>query len=416
MKLNFLFLAISISFFSTRLLSQAPTKLWDLRFGGSAYDYGQGLQQTVDGGFIIGGYSYSGISGDKSQASWGLTDYWIIKTDANGSKQWDKRFGGSDAEELTCLLQTSDGGYILGGSSSSVISGDKTQSSQGKKDYWIVKTDVNGEKQWDARFGGSEIDQLNCLTQTVDGGYLLGGYSYSGISGDKTQSNQGLQDYWIVRVDSNGQKLWDFRFGGNESDFLEAVLQTPDGGFLLGGYTYSGVSGDVTKPSLGWNDYWVVKIDANGQKQWDARYGGSNFEYLYAMLLAPDGGYILGGSSGSEISGDVTQPNRGAYDFWIVKTDVNGVKLWDVRYGGDFYDELYCMDHTADGGYILGGYSYSGIGGDKTQTCQGGPDFWMIKVNSNWVKQWDVRYGGGGTEEAYSVKEIPRRRLYTGWC
>ncbi len=115
-------------------------------------------------------------------------------------KQWDKRFGGTDVDPLYSLQQTTDGGYILGGYSVSGIGGDKTEDSRGYWDYWIVKTDANGVKQWDKRFGGSDYDQLNSLQQTTDGGYILGGWSYSGIGGDKTEDSRGGSDYWIVKL------------------------------------------------------------------------------------------------------------------------------------------------------------------------------------------------------------------------
>jgi hypothetical protein len=155
--------------------SQIPLKEWDVQFGGSKKDELSALQQTTDGGYISGGNSLSGISGDKTQVSQGKSDYWIVKTDATGAKEWDSRFGGSENDYLLSLQQTSDGGYILGGTSESGISGDKTQASQGLSDYWIVKTDANGVKQWDARFGGSNLDFCNSVRQTTDGGYIVGG-------------------------------------------------------------------------------------------------------------------------------------------------------------------------------------------------------------------------------------------------
>ena len=175
----------------TSAFSQIPIKQWDARFGGSADDFLFSLHQTSDGGYILGGYSESGISGDKTQDSRGSSDYWIVKTNANGDKQWDLRFGGNSVDQLTALQQTADGGYILGGFSYSGVSGDKSQSSRGQDDYWIVKTDANGVKQWDARFGGKLYEELHALQQTSDGGYILGGFSRSDISGDQTNASKG---------------------------------------------------------------------------------------------------------------------------------------------------------------------------------------------------------------------------------
>ncbi|MBA3647783.1 MAG: T9SS type A sorting domain-containing protein [Chitinophagales bacterium] len=395
-------LALSISIATAQT---PPGKQWDARFGGTNNESLNSLQQTADGGYILGGWSQSGISGDKTQASQGGYDYWIVKTDADGIKQWDARFGSSDYDFLHSLQQTADGGYILGGYSQSGISGDKTQASQGLYDYWIVKTDANGVKQWDARFGGSSDDYLNSIQQTADGGYILGGWSQSGISGDKTQASQGSYDYWIVKTDANGVKQWDTRFGGSSDDRLWSLQQTTDGGYILGGYSQSGISGDKTQASQGASDYWIVKTDANGVKQWDARFGGSSAEGLWSLQQTTDGGYILGGESISEISGDKTQASQGDYDYWIVKTDANGVKQWDAQFGGSNQDELNSLQQTADGGYILGGWSGSEISGDKTQASQGSSDYWIVKTDANGVKQWDARFGGNNADGLWSLQQ-----------
>ena len=245
----------------------------------------------------MGGYSESGISGDKTQESRGSSDYWIVKTDAKGVKQWDMRYGGTSVDQLTSLQQTSDGGYILGGISFSGRGGDKSQPSQGKSDYWIVKTDANGVKQWDARFGGKNYDELHTLQQTSDGGYILGGSTISGISGDQTQEKRGGKDYWIVKTDANGVKQWDARFGGKQFEELFSLQQTNDGGYILGGYSLSDTTGDKTEHSRGRYDYWVVKTDANGAKKWDADFGGSDDDWLTQLEQTTDDGYILGGWS-----------------------------------------------------------------------------------------------------------------------
>ncbi len=304
------------------------------------------------------------------------------KTDANGVKQWDKRFGGTNTngDYLRSLQQTTDGGYILGGYTYSGIGGDKTEDSRGGYDYWIVKTDANGVKQWDKRFGGSSTDYLYSLQQTTDGGYILGGVSGGGIGGDKTEAGRGFTDYWIVKTDANGVKQWDKTYGGSDPDDLTSLQQTTDGGYILGGTSSSGIGSDKTEDSRGYNDYWIVKTDANGVKQWDKRFGGSDLDNLYSLQQTTDGGYILGGASYSGIGGDKTQASRGGNDYWIVKTDANGVKQWDKRFGGNYNDFLLSLQQTTDGGYILGGESASGIGGNKTQGSRGGYDYWIVKL------------------------------------
>lgn|GEM_PF-815868 len=374
--------------------SQRPTKQWDVDFGGNQNEQFTALQQTTDGGFILGGYSESGISGDKTQASRGSSDYWIVKTNADGVKQWDARFGGSSVDQLTCLQQTSDGGYILGGTSFSGAGGDKTEASRGSSDYWIVKINGNGIKQWDARFGGTQQEELHSIQQTADGGYILGGSSISNIGGDKTQNSRGGKDFWIIKTDVNGVKQWDARFGGNLFEELFSVRQTIDGGYILGGYSLSDINGDKTQSSRGRYDFWVVKTNSVGIKQWDVTFGGADDDWLAQLQQTTDGGYILGGWSWSGISGDKTQPTQGDNDYWIIKTDAAGIKQWDADFGGNSNDYLTSIQQTTDAGYILGGYSSSPSSGNKTQNTHGGVDYWMVKTNMAGIMQWDADFGG----------------------
>jgi len=393
-----------------------PVKQWDVRFGGTLDDRLSKVQQTTDGGYILGGRSKSGISGDKTQANRDGTnatwDYWIVKTDATGVKQWNKRFGGTQNDELVTLQQTLDGGYILGGHGYSGLNGDKSQANydaaETTADYWIVKTDASGTKQWDFRYGGSGDDQFQDLQLTTDGGYILGGYSTSGISGDKSQASQGDADYWIIKINSAGVKQWDARYGGTNADYLYDLEQTADGGYILGGRSHSGIGGDKTQAN--WDgsnttfDYWIVKIDASGIKQWDKRFGGTGDDVFYALKQASGGGYILAGYSGSGIGGDKTQATQGGTDYWMVKIDANGTKLWDARFGGSSDEQLYVLERSSDDGYLLSGYSNSGIGGDKTQSNQGVRDFWIVKTDDTGVKKWDLRFGGTKADVTTSLQ------------
>ncbi len=374
-------------------------KQWDYRFGGTVNDNFTCYQQTADGGFILGGVSYSGISGDKTQNIWGGSDYWIIKIDSLGSKEWDKNFGGTNDDVLYSLQQTTDGGYILGGQSNSGISGDKTQNTWGNWDYWIVKIDSLGNKQWDKDFGGTNYDVLYSLLQTADGGYILGGESRSGISGDKTQSTWGYDDYWIVKIDSLGNKQWDKDFGGTSVDVLLSLQQTPDGGYILGGGSQSGIGGDKTQANWGGYDYWIVKIDSLGNKQWDKDFGGTSSDLLQSLKQTADAGYILGGYSASNISGDKTQASWGWIDYWIVKIDSVGNKQWDKDYGGADMEEFYSIQQTADNGYLISGDSYSPISGDKTEANLGYEQIWILKTDSLGNKIWDKTMFTPGHDE-----------------
>ncbi|MBA4850567.1 3-coathanger stack domain-containing protein [Emticicia sp. BO119] len=391
---------------STVSCENTLTKIWDKRFGGSNYEELRYMLPTNDRGYLLGGYSNSDISGDKTQASQGGNDYWIVKIDADGIKLWDKRFGGNTNDILTSMLPTNDGGYLLGGWSESGNTGDKSQTSQGYSDYWIVKTDANGTKIWDKRFGGSNADILRSILPTNDGGYLLGGESYSGFSGDKSQVSQGGLDFWIVKIDANGTKLWDKRFGGINDDVLWNMINTGDGGYLLGGFSWSDISGDKSQSSRGDADYWVLKIDANGTKIWDKTFGGSDMDFLTSVVQTSDGGYLLTGESGSGISGEKSHILLGDRDCWLVKIDANGTKMWDKRFGGNGTDWLPTIVPVSDGGYLLGGGSSSDISGEKSEKSQGDFDYWIVKIDVNGTKIWDKAYGGANLEGIGSILPI----------
>jgi hypothetical protein len=387
-------------------------KQWDYRYGGTQYEVFSNISKTIEGGFILGGSSNSGISGNRTQANWDSTmdkyDFWVVKLNAEGQKVWDKRFGGALQDNFYSLALTKDGGYILGGDSYSNADGDKTQSCRGGFDYWIVKIDSAGTKQWDKRFGGNGGESLGQVQQTTDGGFIIGGTSYSGAVGDKTQPSWGARDYWVVKTDSAGNKQWDKRFGGDRYDFETTIQQTKDGGFLLGGYSDSDTSGDKTQANWAYTyNFWVVKIDSMGNQLWDKRFGGTRGEHLLAMIEV-DGGFVLAGDSYSDISGDKGQVNNGSMDYWIIKIDSAGNKIWDKGFGGNDEDQLYSIAKTADGGYLLSGDSRTRFAsGSKSEdnVVDLYTQPWVIKTDSLGNKEWDktIMTGGAGWSRALQV-------------
>jgi hypothetical protein len=411
-----------------------PFQPWDKRFGGSQDDYCKSVVATSDGGYLLAGYSASSVSGDKSEAGRGGDDYWVVKIDANGSKVWDKRFGGSGNDYCQSVIATTDGGYLLAGTSPSNAGGDKSEASRGGNDYWVVKIDANGSKVWDKRFGGTGNDSCNDVLVVADEGYLLSGYSDSGVGGDKSQAPIGDWDYWVIKIDGLGNKMWDKRYGGNVKDASSAVVVTAskelliagssrltpggdwdfravkanstgdqiwdkryranavdgandivlttEGGFLLAGHSGSSAGDSKSEGSRGSYDYWAVKADASGNKIWDKRFGGSDGDYCYS-LVATNGEYILAGKSNSNASGDKFQPSRGDHDFWAIKIDANGSKVWDKRFGGSSIDSCEHVIATSDGGYLLAGHSNSPADGDKSEATRGGIDMWVVKIDAN---------------------------------
>ena len=467
-------------FWLVKLSAQGKIE-WDKTYGGNGYDFLESLEPTQDGGYILGGTSTTGKNGDKTEASRGNSDYWIVKLDAAGKKVWDKTIGGDYVDDLSAVHELPNGGYLLAGSSRSAKGQDKSQDSKGHFDYWIVQVDATGKKVWDKTIGGDQVDALASVAftsdgsyllggssasgksgdkteankrveskgdsydywlvkvkdettptttqwnkryggkgrdnftgviKTTDGGYLSGGYTESGISGDKSQASQGKNDYWIVKSDQNGKKQWEKRYGGNEDDYLNRVIQTQEGGYLLAGSSYSGKSGDKSEASRGDRDYWLVKVDAQGNKEWDKAYGGSGQDELQKVVQLASGEYVLGGSSGSPVSGDQTQLSQGFTDLWLVKVSASGTKLWDKRYGGPNSENLGSFTETSDGGFFLGSNTGPGKGGDKTQPGWNGTDIWAVKTDQDGNLLWEKTLGGYGQEGVFSVRQIPGGNLY----
>ena len=243
-----------------------------------------------------------------------------------------------------------------------------------------MKLNTSGVIQWQNTIGGSGSDDLYSIQQTNDEGYVLGGWSNSNISGEKTENSQGNYDYWVVKLDSLGVIQWQNTIGGSLSDFLSSIQQTSDRGYVLGGWSNSNISGDKTENSQGFSDYWVVKLDSLGVIQWQNTIGGSANEALYSLQQTSDRGYVLGGWSQSDISGDKTENSQGGRDYWVVKLNNSGVIQWQKTIGGSDIDHLRSIQQTSDGGYVLGGWSSSNISGDKTDSSQGGNDYWVVKL------------------------------------
>ena len=400
MKKIYFAVALFITF---QAYTQAPTKVWDSTIGSAGSDIAKTVITTNDGGFVVAGYSISGISGDKTEASRGGSDYWIVKLNSTGQKVWDKTIGGSGNESANLVISTSDGGFVVGGNSTSGISGDKTAASKGGDDYWVVKLNSAGQIVWDKTIGGSGFDVPYGIAAANDGGFVVAGYSSSGISGDKTEASKGSRDYWIIKLNSAGQIVWDKTIGGSGTDFPHAIVAANDGGFVVAGSSPSGISGDKTEASKGINDYWIVKLNSAGQIVWDKTIGGSGFDVPYGIAAANDGGFVVAGDSPSGISGDKTEASRGSEDYWVVKLNSAGQKVWDKTIGGSGGELPTGIAAANDGGFVVAGWSISGISGDKTEASKGGYDYWIVKLNSAGQKVWDKTIGSSGNDYPYTI-------------
>lgn len=371
---------------------------WQKSLGGSYSDNAKSIIQTTDGGYIVAGQTKSNdgdVSGNHSYYKW---DYWIAKMDSAGTLQWQKCLGGSGHDYAQCIRQTFDGGYIVAGYTAS-NDGD-VSGNHGGSDYWVVKLDSLGVLQWQKCLGGSSSERAYSIQQTSDTGYIIAGDANS-LNGD-VSGGHGYPDYWIVKLNSIGELQWQKCLGGSYYDYAKSIQQTTDLGYIIAGYTASN-DGDVSgNNGYGTSmDYWIVKIDSIGTLQWQKCLGGTNDEHAYSIQQTNDEGFIIAGSTRSS-NGDVSG-RHGSEDYWIVKLDSVGELQWQKCLGGTMVDEAHSIQQTADTGYIIVGETYSNnydVSGNH-----GMNDYWIVKLDSVGVLQWQKCLGGTVGDEANSVQQ-----------
>lgn len=385
---------------ATRLLAQ-PVLTWDRTLGGNSWDELNGLLALPDG-IIAAGSSRSGAT----DPSW---NFLVIKLDLDGNVLWQRAYGGDQDDRLWAIIPTGDGGFLAGGYSYSGVSGNRTQPSKGDMDVWILKLDAQGQIQWDKAWGGLYRDELFAMLEIPGGGYLLGCNSWSDAGPDKTEPSRGEQDFWLIRIDNQGNKIWDKTIGGAGYDQINDLAWSPDGNVLLSGGTVSdGGTGDLSaEPARGLMDFWLGKFDLNAQQLiWNHRYGGAGDDYAYALYPASNGQLYLGGRSGS--APDPPGPFNngkdatffgGDSDYWLLELNANGQKQREWSFGGAGLDDLYAIQENPLGQLVIGGVSDSGLSGSKTAASHGGYDYWLVGLDENGNESWQ-RSIGGATDDA----------------
>ncbi|MFN0188149.1 MAG: T9SS type A sorting domain-containing protein [Bacteroidia bacterium] len=372
--------------------------------GGTQSDVPVGFEQLPDSGYIILASSSSNMGFDKSQNNRdpsGLSsDFWLIRMDKNGNKLWDKTIGGTSSDRPAALLVLPDG-YVLSGTSSSGISGEKTDTVRGGDDFWIVKTDLLGNVIWDRTVGGLSNDELTCMAYTSDHHLVLGGWTLSSIGADKTSAPFGDFDFWWVKLDTMGNFILEKSLGGLLGDNCFGMTPTSDNGVIMAGYSNSPISFTKSQPSQGLYDYWVLKVDSVGRKIWDKTIGGQGDDYAFSVCSMPglNNGYVIGGFSFSGISGNKSEANRGQDDFWAIRISTLGNIVWDRTFGGDLEDELARVMISRQNEILLSGTSYSTLSGDKTELNLGAEQTWMVLCDTSGNKILDKTFFTTGHDE-----------------
>ena len=329
---------------------------YERTFGGPDADHAYSVRQTTDGGFIIAGST--GVPGNH--------DVYLIKTDPFGNESWSRTFGGPGMDVASSVQETTDGGYIVAGGTAPVA---------GPSAAWLIKTDAAGNEVWNVVFDDRDNYAFS-VQQTTDGGYILAGDTMP-VGGSTSEA-----DVLLIKTDAAGNQVWRRTFGGASSDNAYCVRQTPDGGYILAASTMSFGAGG--------SDAWLIKTDTAGNMTWSQTFGGAQPDFAYSVTPTSDGGYALAGhtwSFGAEF-----------YDAWLIKTDAVGSQLWHQLYGGLSGDGAESVQEIAGGGYILGGSTRS-FGRGKND------NFLLIKTDASGNQLWLKAFGGDGYEHGFDVQQ-----------
>lgn len=342
------------------LASAQPGQVWHHTFGGTGWDEGRTIDPATNGGYVVAGSTTSFGNGDR--------DFYLVRIDEQGNELWHRTYGGAGDEgyEWVEVQRASDGGYFLAGETDSY--------GAGSYDFYAVKTDSGGNVQWTRTYGGSSIERPRDAIQLKDGGYVIVGYSTTFCSG--------YADFYVVRTDPAGNPLWTRNYGGSGIEDAHSVVEAPDHGLLIAGYTTSFGSGEA--------DIYLVRTDMYGNVLWTHTYGGASDETIreYVRIRHVPGGYVLATFTDSF--------GAGRRDAYLLRIDYNGNLLWSQTFGSPEMDDARDVIPTTDGGFLLGGYSYA-------HDPMG--DYYLVKTDGAGNQVWSLCFGSPETDWVYSVQE-----------
>jgi len=372
---------------------------WQHCYGGSNEEIPSDIK-AVPGGYLLAGGTLSN-DGDIS-FNHGNSDAWLIKLDGSGSFLWEKTYGGSEGDGWGIIIPSLDNKYYLVGASGSSDGDISYDPYPGSNDVWVAKIDSIGEIIWEKIIGGEKIDLMQAGTLTKDGGIAI--FGWTGSQTGDVSMNYGMYDMWLVKLDSNGGIEWDKSYGTDDFDWGIDIIQTSDGGFLVGGSSTIGNGGNLTCNPYNYKaECILLKLDSCGNIEWQQCYGGSGHDGIHALLELKDG-YLISAYGESE-DGDLEGSGwHGGADIWVIKTDYFGNIIWQKCYGGSNHESMLNLFSTSNNGFALIGATQS-QNGDITNNhslSEFDNDIWFLKIDSVGEIITQKCFGGIGNEFIYS--------------
>ncbi|MDX1908655.1 MAG: OmpA family protein [Bacteroidia bacterium] len=373
---------------------------WQKLLGGTAYDNGRDMLLMADGGLVIAGELASSDKLGRNNHGAG-EDVFLGKYATQGVFFWQHTLGGPGPDRVSDINLTQDGGVIMVGTSS--LAGGDIAVSHGGEDVWVVKIDPAGNLLWSRSFGGRGDDRGITVIETSDGGFLVGGESTS-RDGDMHSPHHGGLDAWLVRLNSGGRLIWEKHYGGPRNEKINRILEVAPDSFLVLAST-DGIGMDV-QAHLGKKDAWLFTVNGRGQLGWQQVYGGQENDELHELIRDSEGNFVMAGTSFSA-NGHIPF-QRGLGDAWLLKIAPDGVVLWSVTYGGRRPDGFSGVAETADGGFIVCGQTESPTGDGDIEKNNGYFDAWLMKINTYGERQWARTIGYEARDVLYTVLEAPK--------
>ncbi len=404
--------------------THAQDIVWQKDLKSSTQDFLSQVTTTIDQQYLITGSSIqsSKLQANSQQQNNGY-DFHLIKLNPQGEEVWEKFFAGQNHDFLSATVNTQEGGFLAVGTSYSGKGLDKKEDSKGGSDLWLIRINEFGDELWQKTIGGASDEEARAVIQTTDFGFFVAGNVAFG-SAQATGKGYGSKDVLIIRLDKNGKELSQLILGGKGLDEVEKMVPTKDGGALLGVYSRSSAGGGSKKTeNYGEGDYWIIKLSKDGKVEWEKNFGGNGDDHLRTLALTSTG-YLIGGESRSEKSGNKTVGLEEGTDLWLISLDEKGDEIWQKSYSFKNRDVLMGMSvvtKTQDTrtksqetrirsqdlttGILLGGYTQAE---ERIETDD--ETFWMLYLDQNGNEQWRKHVKGEKRQKEERLSDIKLNR------
>ncbi|WP_073297919.1 T9SS type A sorting domain-containing protein [Chryseobacterium polytrichastri] len=392
----------------TIINAAAQEVVWQKDIKSNTQDFLSRVVTTIDQQYLITGSSIqaalpagSGTTNGKQNNGY---DYHLVKLDQRGEEVWEKYFSGQNHDFLSAAVAVQEGGFLLAGTTFSGKGLDKKEDSKGGSDIWLIKINEFGDEIWQKTLGTSSDEEARAVIQTADLGFFVAGNVQNAAKG------YGSKDVTVARLDKNGKVLSEILLGGKGLDEAEKMIPTKDGGALLGIYSRSGTGGSKKTENYGEGDYWVVKLNKEGKVEWDKNFGGKADDHLRTLALTSQG-FLIGGESRSERSGNKSVGIEGGTDLWLISLNERGDELWQKSYNFKNRDVLMGMSvlHSSDDktskGILLGGYTQA-----EGRIENDDETFWMLYLNQDGKEEWRKYVKGESRKKEERLSDLMLNR------